>query len=381
MIKKEEKLVIGLMSGTSADGIDACLVRIKPDFSFDFITGEVFEYTKNIKNLIFKAFSQKLSLKELCQLNFILGECFAEAVAKLLLKAKFDKENIDLIGSHGQTIYHYPIKDCIDGYNSKSTLQIGEPSIIAKRTGITTIADFRPADIAVGGQGAPLVCFADDKIFFSPTKNRVIQNIGGFSNATVISPSCQPFAFDNGPGNVLINYFTEKFFYKEFDKDGEIANQGTIDENWLNLLMQDEYYFLPPPKTTGREYFSQKYAENMLKSAPQNTYDIIATVSDLTAKTIYKSYIDFIYPQIQTVDEIILGGGGAYNKFIVARLKKYFGKTTEIKTHEDFGISNKFKEAIAFAMLAYAAYYDVPNNIPSCTGANKATVMGKIIKP
>lgn len=377
----EPKLVIGLMSGTSVDGIDACLVKMNPDFTFEYIDGLLYPYPKEVKDKIFQIFQGNINIEEICWLNFVIGHCFADATQALLKQANLTSDKVDLIGSHGQTIYHYPINDGIAGISKRSTLQIGDQSIIAKRTGIATIADFRPADIAVGGQGAPLVCYADERIFKNadlPKATRAIQNIGGMANVTVVGPNCETFAFDTGPGNVFINYFTQKFFDKAFDEDGKLALQGQIDDNWLDILMQDDYYLLNPPKTTGREYFSEKYAENILKFAPENPHDIITTITALTAKSIAKAYFDYVIP-ITPIDEIVLGGGGAYNPYLISLLEKYFSHKIPIKTHEDFGVSNKFKEAIAFAMLAYASYYDIPNNVPSCTGAIKRTVMGTYI--
>ena len=256
-------------------------------------------------------------------------------------------------------------------------MQIGEAAIIAERTEITTISDFRPADIAAGGQGAPLVCFADEIIFKSSTISRAIQNIGGMANVTVVSPDIETFAFDTGPGNVLIDYCAKKYFNQQYDKDGLLAEQGQIDENWLNCLLEEKYYNLAPPKTTGRELFSPEYIEKMLLKAPENPYNIMATITALTAKTIFKAYEEFIFPKIR-IDELVLGGGGAYNPILLKMLKNYFGDSTTILTHKDFGISDKFKEALAFALLAYTTFYKIPNNVPSCTGAKHKKVLGKI---
>lgn len=370
MDEKETKKIIGLMSGTSCDSIDAAYCEVNPDFSVNLIHGINFSYPEHIKAKIFSAFRGEISIKELCQLNFAVGKCFADA-ANILI-SEFGKP--DLISSHGQTIYHYPYDEKLDNISLKSTLQIGESSIISKETGCMTISNFREKDIAYNGQGAPLVCFADEKWF----KNSLVQNIGGISNVTVVSDDCETFGFDTGCGNIMIDYCTQKFFGKKFDKDGEIANSGQICESWLDCLLQDEYYYLNPPKTTGREYFSPKYIENILKIAPQNPNDIIATLTALTAKTIAQAYERFVYPQISRVDNVIIGGGGAYNKTLMKFLRTYLPKHINLKTHEDYGISNNYKEAMAFALLGYCTYYNIPNNIPSCTGADKRAVLGKI---
>ena len=374
----ESKLVIGLMSGTSVDGIDASLVKINPDLSIKVMSSLVYEYPDNIKQQIHKLFSKEGTIQELCWMNFIIGEYFAQAALEVLQIIGIKPEEVDLIGSHGQTVYHIPQEWQTNLFSMKSTLQIGEPSIIAERTGITTIADFRPRDIAAGGQGAPLVPFADEILFKSDKIARAIQNIGGMANVTVISPEIETFAFDTGPGNVLIDYCAKLIFCADYDKDALFASQGNIDENWLESLMQESYFNLEPPKTTGRELFSKDYAKKILASAPENPYDAIVTVTALTAKSIYKAYVDFIFPKTR-IDEIVLGGGGAYNPYLVKLMKEYFGDNIKILTHEDFGISSKFKEAIAFALLAYTTYYGIPNNVPACTGAKHKRVLGKII--
>lgn len=367
MEEKQTKKVIGLMSGTSCDSVDAGYCEVHPDLSVKLIKGINYPYPEHIRALIFSAFRNELSVKDLCRLNFAVGECFANA-AKELIK-EFGKP--DFISSHGQTVYHYPFDDKIDNISLKSTLQIGESAIISEETGCMTISNFREKDIACKGQGAPLVCFADEKWF----KNALVQNIGGISNVTVISDEYETFGFDTGPGNIMIDYCTQKFFNKKYDTDGKLASEGIVSENWLNCLLEDEYYFIQPPKTTGREYFSEKYIENILKTAPQNPKDIIATLTALTAKTIAQAYERFVPFRYDTV---IIGGGGAYNKTLMKFLKSYLPRHVQLKTHEDYGISNNFKEVMAFALLGYCTYYGIPNNLPSCTGALKRTVLGKI---
>lgn len=372
MEELEPKRIISLMSGTSCDSIDAGLCQVNPDLSCTLVEGINYDYPQSVRNKIFKAFSGEISIKELCQLNFQIGECFANACMPLI--NKYGKP--DLISSHGQTVYHFPFDETEDNIPLKSTLQIGESSVIAERTGCLTISDFRQSDIAHGGQGAPLVCFADKNWF----KNAAVQNIGGISNVTVISDICLPFGFDTGCGNIMIDYCTKKFFDKPYDKNGTIAASGIISENWLNCLLEDEYYFNPPPKTTGREYFSPKYIENILKSAPPDKADIIATLTALTAKSITQAYERFVYP-CANIKEVIIGGGGAYNQFLIKLIRRYLPKHIELKTHEDYGISNNFKEVMAFALLGYCSYYKIPDNVPSCTGAYSSVVLGKISYP
>lgn len=370
MEKLETKRIIGLMSGTSCDSIDAGFCEVEADFSVKLIKGINYPYPENIRNMIFRAFKGEINIKELCQLNFLIGHCFANA-ANILIK-EFNKP--DLISSHGQTIYHFPFDDKIDGISLKSTLQIGESSVIAKETNCPVVSNFREKDIAYGGQGAPLVCFADSKWF----KNALVQNIGGIANVTVVSDDCELFGFDNACGNIMIDYCVNKFFNQKYDKDGFIASQGKVSQKWLGELLKDEYYSLNPPKTTGREYFSSEYIENILKNAPEDKKDIVATLTALTAKAIAESYERFIYKKAK-INTVIIGGGGAYNLTLMKMLRNYIPNSIELKTHEDFGISNNFKEVMAFALLGYCRYYNIPNNSPSCTGASREVVLGKLV--
>lgn len=370
----ESKKIIGLMSGTSCDSIDAGLCIVNPDMSCELVQGINYKYPPHIREKIFNLFSGNATVKDICQMNFAIGKCFADA-CKLLIS---EHGKPDFIASHGQTVYHYPFDDKLDNISLKSTLQIGESSVIAKETGCTVISNFRENDIAHGGEGAPLVCFADEKWFKPLKKNFAIQNIGGISNVTVISQDKPTFGFDTGLGNIMIDYCMNKFYQKPFDEDGKIANSGKIQESWLDCLMQDDYYFKNPPKSTGREYFSSQYVENALKFGPKEPADIIATVTALTAKSIAKAYERFIYPDID-IQEVVVGGGGAYNPALMKFLRHYLPKHIDLKTHEAFGISNNFKEVMAFALLGYCTYYNIPNNLPECTGAERRVVLGKII--
>lgn len=372
MEELESKKVIALMSGTSCDSIDAGLCEVFPDKSVKLIQGINYKYPEHVRAKIFQLFRGEGSIKDVCQMNFVIGKCFAEA-AKVLI-SEFGKP--DFISSHGQTIFHYPFDERIDDISMKSTLQIGESSVIAQETGCLTISNFRESDMAQNGQGAPLVCFADEMWFKNKGKNFAIQNIGGISNVTVVSKDFDTFGFDTGLGNIMIDYCVGKYFGKTYDKDGEIAASGIVSDNWLECLLADEYYFIEPPKSTGREYFSTQYIENALKYAPSDPKDIIATVTALTARTIAQSYERFIYPNVG-LHEAVICGGGAYNKTLMKMLRTYLPKHIDLTTCEDYGISNNFKEVMAFALLGFCAYYGIPNNLPCCTGANKRVVMGK----
>lgn len=378
----EPKKIISLMSGTSCDSIDVGLCEVMPDLSCKLIDGLNYKYPKTVRAKLFEFFAQNATLKDVCQMNFVVGKCFADAANEMIKK----HGKPDFISSHGQTVFHYPestfFGDISDNISLKSTLQIGESSVIAQETGCMTISNFREADIAQGGNGAPLVCFADDKWGKSLMGDNVaIQNIGGISNVTVVSQDYATFGFDNGVGNIMIDYCCDKFFAMPYDKDGKIAAEGSVCDNWLNCLLEDEYYFIPPPKTTGREYFSPKYIENALKLASQfgieDERDIIATLTALTAKSIVDSYTRWVLPSV-SIKEVVVGGGGAYNPTLMKFIRTYLPKHIGLKTHEDYGISNNFKEVMAFALLGYCTYYGIPNNLPSCTGAKKRVVLGKI---
>ncbi|MCI1274410.1 MAG: anhydro-N-acetylmuramic acid kinase [Clostridiaceae bacterium] len=373
MDEMKPKMVIGLMSGTSCDSIDAALCEVYPDMRVKLVKGINWKYPVHIRAKIFQIFKGEASVQDICQMNFAIGKCFSDA-ANVLIE-EFGKP--DLISSHGQTIFHYPKDDKLDDISLRSTCQIGESSVIAKNTGCLTASNFREADMALGGEGAPLVCFADEKWFRPLKKNVLVQNIGGISNVTVISQEHPTYGFDTGLGNIAIDYCVQKFFNKPYDKDGVLANEGVVSDNWLEILLQDEYYLKNPPKTTGREYFSPEYIERTLRLAPSEPKDIIATLTALTAKTIVKAYENFIFPDT-SIDEVIVGGGGAYNPTLMNFIKKYLPKHIELKTHEDYGISNNFKEAMAFALLGYCTYYNIPNNMPECTGASCRTVLGKL---
>ncbi len=363
------------MSGTSIDSIDALVVKIFDDLSFEIIDSYSLPYAPSVREMIFRTVNNNSKVSDVCSLNFLLGHLFAQAVNKLLEKTKIKKENIDFISSHGQTVFHIPNKVDFCGFNVSSTLQIGDISVISQLTGIKTVGDFRTKDMAAGGQGAPLVPFADE-ILFGKDKNRLIQNIGGISNVTVLTKDKPTFAFDNGVGNILSDYFALKLFGEPFDKGGEFALKGKIDEGWLELLLSEPYYKKLPPKTTGRELFSKEYAQKVFENAPKDKYDVMATVAELTANVIYNSYCDFIFPS-NKIDEVVLGGGGAFNKAIVCSLRKKLGNIP-LKTHADFNIPDKFKECLAFAYLGYFTFLNKPNNLPFCTGANTPVVMGKI---
>lgn len=373
-MNKNTKTAIGLMSGTSMDAIDAALVKIDDDFNFEFIKGHSLKYPSEVRQKLLEIANNKATTSDICFMDFVCAKLFARCALELITKNGLQAGDIDYIASHGQTVFHIPEDKTISNITAKSTLQIANISTISELTGITTIGDFRSKDIAVGGQGAPLVPFADELIF-KKDKNRAIQNIGGIGNVTVLSKDCDTFAFDTGPGNMLIDGAVKKLFDLPFDKDGQIAAKGKIDEKFLNELLDEDYYKKFPPKTTGRELFNDDYLMRVLQKAPGNKYDTIATLTALSAGTIVDSYKNFVRPKT-TIDEIVIGGGGAYNKTLINLIKDY--SKLPVKTHADFKIDDKFKEAIAFAMLGFCTLNHTPNNLPACTGASKRVIMGVV---
>jgi anhydro-N-acetylmuramic acid kinase len=376
-------LVIGLMSGTSADGVDVALCDITgaPDLlNAGIIAGETFPYDARLRQRILDSCDRQTSrIDQIAQLNVDIAEAFVIAINAFCEQHQINLADVDLIGSHGQTVWHNVLAD---GRVSAS-LQIGEASVLAERTGITTISNMRARDIAAGGQGAPLTGYVDWLLLRHPEHWRAIQNIGGMGNVTFLPPlnnrEHQPIAFDTGPGNALIDtamaHFTDNKL--TYDKDGEFASQGRINEDCLSELLQHAYFQRGYPKTTGRELFGTEAALSLIKQAQSrglNQYDITATLTALTATNIADAYQRFAPARI---DEVILGGGGQHNPVMVNLIKEFVAPAI-VRTHEDLGISSDYKEALVFAVLAYETWHGRPGTLPSLTGADHATILGQI---
>jgi anhydro-N-acetylmuramic acid kinase len=387
--EKQERYVVGLMSGTSVDGIDAALVKISGvgvNTKVKLVEFENTSFSEGMRKKIFELFNPSTStVDKICHMNFLLGEIFAEAVVKVIKKAGMSCEEVDLIGSHGQTIYHIPGSINDSGFNIKSTLQIGEPSVIAERTGILTIGDFRVRDMAAGGQGAPLVPYVDYLLYRSQSKTIGLQNIGGIANITLLPAGSglkEVVAFDNGPGNMVIDEVVFRITEgtQRYDKDGLIARKGRISEELLELLMEDEYFKKKYPKTTGREYFGAQYVDKVIFEAGKRNIkdeDLVATVTAFTAKAITDSYKQFIIPKYG-LDEVIIGGGGSYNPVLLEKIREYLPEV-DVLIQEDLGFSSDAKEAVAFAVLANEVLNGNCTNMPSVTGAEKEVILGKIV--
>jgi anhydro-N-acetylmuramic acid kinase len=348
-----------MISGTSVDGIDVAVADIDGDRIRMVAHGTV-PYADDVRQAIVDASNRVTHVGNVARLNFLLGELFAEALDALCGRAGIDRGSIELIGSHGQTIFHEGEAVLFCGRPIASTLQIGDGSVIARRTGIPVVTDFRTADMAAGGKGAPLVPFLDYRLFRHPEKSRVALNIGGIANITVIPAAAAPehvIAFDTGPGNMVMDALAPPF-----DRGGERARAGTVNEPLLERLLADEYYRKAPPKTAGREQYGAEFLASGID---------IATAAELTARTIAMAIGR--YPETQ---EVIVSGGGAHNTYLMERLRHLI--RAALLPSSQLGVDIDAKEAILFALLAYERHHGRPGNIPSATGAAAAVPLGKL---
>ncbi len=385
---QKSMLVLGLMSGTSADGIDIALARISgapPNLKAKLLGHTSVVFPLAIRKEILRVAEQQLiSAGELSQLNFHLGEVFADAALAACRKFRISPSRISLIGSHGQTVFHQGQLAKFLGQPTASTLQIGEPSIIAGRTGITTVGDFRPADIALSGQGAPLVPYADYLLYRHAKLGRVSLNLGGIANVTVLPRAAKPsqvFAFDTGPANMLIDALVAHFSRGRlrFDKNARLALQGRGHAALIDELMRDPYLKLRPPKSTGREYYGQAYLQKLLKLGRRHgakPNDLIRTATIFTALSVIDAMNRFVLPKTK-IHQLIVSGGGAHNPLLLAQLSAAL-PDIEIFRSSALGIPGDAKEAFAFALLAYETFHQRPSNLPSATGARGPAILGKI---
>ena len=391
--KKQVRRVVGLMSGTSVDGIDAALVEIGGTDEAPEVRLLAFEdrpWPEEVREQIFPLFRpETATVDKIGYMNFLMGEIYAQSVVSVVEKAGLTLADVDLIGSHGQTIWHAPEPCEKDGFPVCFTVQIGEGTVIAARTGVTTVSDFRVADMAVGGQGAPLVPFSEYMLYRRPGETILLQNIGGIGNMTVLPGDEGPeavYAFDTGPGNMIIDAVVSALTggEKTYDAGGAMASEGKVDQDLLAMLQQDAYYTMPLPKTTGRERFGVQYVDQILdyqRIHGLSNADLLATVTDLTAWSIADAYARYVLPKRQAT-ELVVGGGGSYNATLLGFLRERFAPYgVKVLTQEDLGWSSDAKEAVAFAILADCCVREKPNVLPGVTGADRAAVMGKISLP
>jgi anhydro-N-acetylmuramic acid kinase len=376
-------IVAGVMSGTSADGVDVAVVSIQGRgsyLSFDLLLHDHSEYPRAIREAVLAAMNaSRISVAELSRLNFRLGEFYAEAVGRAQKKAG---TKLDLVGCHGQTLYHQGTAAPYLGKNIACTWQTGEGSVVAARLGVPVVSDFRPADMAAGGKGAPLVPFLDYAIFRSKSKGRIVQNIGGIANLTAIPADANPedlVAFDTGPGNMVIDCLMQMLFKKSYDRDGAIARRGKVIQPVLEQLLDSGYFKLKPPKTAGREEFGSQYAEQFLRRcgrAPKA--DVIATATALTAASMAQALKSLVLTKGSYRDWVV-SGGGTKNATLMEMIQKESNSLGLWLRHSnEFGVPSQAKEAVAFALLAYQTFNGLPGNVPSATGAKRPAVLGKI---
>ncbi len=383
MVKK----VIGLMSGTSLDGIDAALVNISQaenGLNIELVDFLNIDYKKEFRQKILKTTAlDKSNIKDVAHLNIDLAEKFSEAVFSLLKKSNLTPADVDLVASHGQTIYHN-----VEDKEGISTLQVGSASFIAERTGITTVYNFRMRDLAAGGEGAPLVPYTDYLIYNSENKNRILQNIGGIANYSYLPANGElndVVGSDNGPGNMIIDNAVETLTNgkMDFDKDGKMAGKGEVSQKLLTEMMRHPFIKKTPPKSTGRADFGKRYTEKIVKKGKKmnlSKNDIITTITSFTALAIIDSYQKYLPTDI---DEIIIGGGGSYNPYLLNKIKEYknekLRKDIKVLKQEDLGYSSEAKEAVAFAVLGYQTMKGKSNNVPGATGAQSEVILGEIV--
>ncbi|HEU4636298.1 MAG TPA: anhydro-N-acetylmuramic acid kinase [Edaphobacter sp.] len=395
MTRTKEMIVAGVMSGTSADGVDVALCRIRASASgvpkIKLIGAREFRYPKAVRSAVLAAMDAKsISVAELSRLHWRLGEIYAEAVHAA---AQEYGVKIDLVGNHGQTIYHQGRAARYLGRPTRCTWQIGEASVIAEKLRTPVISDFRPADLAAQGQGAPLVPMLDYVLFRSEKVSRVLQNLGGIANMTAIPAgaiSSDVLAFDSGPSNVVIDACMSRLFHKPFDKNGTVARRGAVLRPVVEEFLRDPYYSAPPPKSCGREEFGEAFVDRFIarcRRSKATSEDIVATATALTAESILDAYRRFVWPHLgqkapmASRVEYIVGGGGARNAALMQMLRNGLEPLgVRVRSTDELGIPTQAKEAVAFALLAWLTWNDLPGNIPSATGACRPLILGKVTR-
>ena len=390
---RRDRLAVGLMSGTSMDGVDAALVRLggpaeKPRVSLRAFVS--IPYPERLQQrLLSIAGGDGTTAEEISQLNFLLGELFAEAALQVCCRAGVSK-GLAVIGSHGQTIHHCgPGPKRLDAQKRTplraSTLQIAEPAVIAEKTGVPVVTDFRTADIAAGGQGAPLVPMADYLLLRHPKQGTVALNIGGIANLTVIPASAsseQVFGFDTGPGNMVMDGLVRHFTRgrKSYDARGRIAADGKVIEALLAESLRFSFFSRKPPRSAGREQFGEEFVKEFFpKRGDAHFEDLLRTAAELTVRTIADALEQLVFPRV-TIQRLIVSGGGAHNQLLMKRLAELLPQLS-VQTSDRYGLPVDAKEAIAFALLADRTLHGLPGNIPAVTGARRAVVLGKIARP
>ncbi|MGB7266061.1 MAG: anhydro-N-acetylmuramic acid kinase [Terracidiphilus sp.] len=379
--------VAGVMSGTSADGIDVAVVRIapgRPRLKLTLLAHEAFRFPAVLRaNILAAMNAHSTSTAELARLHWRLGLEYAQAVSKT---AAHHKLSPDLIGCHGQTLYHQSHAGKYAGRKFSCTWQAGEAQAIAATLNVPVVSNFRPADMLAGGQGAPLVPLLDYVLFADATRGRVLQNIGGIANLTAIPAGAKPdavIAFDTGPGNMVIDWLAHELFGKPFDRNGAFAAKGAVLAPVLKEALRNPYFRLKPPRTAGREQFGREYAQQFLKACrkhSENPTNALATATALTAESIARSYARFVEPRMKRrAVDFIVSGGGARNRTLMAMLAARLEPLScRLAASEKFGMPAAAKEAAAFALLAWQTWHRLPGNVPSATGAKRGVILGQV---
>ena len=379
------RVVAGIMSGTSLDGVDVALARIKghhAEVEIDFCGFATVPYSNGLRPLLMEAATREsFSVEMLSQLNVRLAHEYARCVRQIMTQAGVDK--LDLVGSHGQTIRHVPdAQDCA-GMPISSTLQIGDPSVLANLMSVPVVGDFRMADMALGGQGAPLVPYYDYLVLRDDNQTRGLLNIGGISNLTIIPRGGGPsevYGFDIGPGNMVIDALSDQLLGVPMDMDGAVAAEGEPSESVLQRFLKDEFMHRSPPKSTGRERYGPDFVSGFSEACSGlDRSDILATATALTARSIYQAYTNFVRPR-HTVDVLIVSGGGHHNRTMMKMLVTLFDPIRVVPS-DDMGVQSDAKEALCFAVLADATMEGHPTGMPGVTGASRSAIQGKICLP
>lgn len=388
LFEKDERFVCGLMSGTSLDGVDAAVARLSGSgraLRCEPLSYIEAPYPKALRTLLLENSSpESSSVRALSQLNVRVAHNYAEAVREAAAAAGLDVADLDLVGSHGQTVHHVPDLEGCAGREVRSTLQIGDPSVLANLLRVPVVGDFRLADMACGGQGAPLVPYFDYVLFSDKEETRGLLNLGGIANLTVLpagAPASATYAFDTGPADMVIDTLMERLFDQPYDENGALAAEGTVHEDFLeNLLAEDDYFDRPPPKSTGREHYGAEYAEAMLRRAETlSARDFMATATALTARSVHYAYEQFVEEK-HPFDTLIVSGGGVWNRALMEMLQEAFSGV-EVRTSSHYGIDSDAKEALCSAVFAHETVNGQPVNLPAVTGAERATLLGKVCVP
>jgi len=380
-------IVAGVMSGTSADGINVALTRIQGRgfrSRLELLAHYQFPYPAEVRRTILATMNaSSASVADLSRLNFMLGELYADALRAAQRRARLECQ---LVGCHGQTIYHQGSAKPFLGRRIACTWQTGEGAIIAARLSVPVVSDFRPADMAAGGKGAPLVPFLDYALYRHRRYGRIVQNLGGIGNLTAIPQRAEPddvVAFDTGPGNMVVDAVTEHLFGKPFDRNGRLAARGAPIERVLRDLLRNPYFRQKPPKTAGREQFGREFVQEFLRLCRRaDDNDIVATATALTARSIGIAVRKFVLPLVEPparFREFVVSGGGTKNAALMAMIREELAPLKmRVRTTDDFGMPSEAKEAAAFALLAYQTWRRLPSNVPSATGADRAAILGKV---